>query len=330
MKSAQTLGRSIFVSGLLFGVLAGSTFAGSVDDDLRALSRSDGLGIARLDDTGRLEVRYFDRIGSAVLLDVPGISALYDIEAVPQLILGALTIAERGAVEPSEFQHPRFALFSLQGAAPRPVGLPNWPRAAAVSPDGKGLAALWVDSGRHRASLQFGDVAWTSVSTAYTLELGDDPENLTVVNYVQENFGWSPDARSIVYSKQGRLYICDVQTKTTRLIADGWDPSWSPNGKFIAYRSGDHALVLYELGGDKSQTLTHGIDVEGFPRWSPDSAMVMFTRVDMGRAALNPFTHDGTDFVALRIRDGSSTVAFAPHNGVDNRRYFWVRTGRRE
>ncbi len=76
--------------------------------------------------------------------------------------------------------------------------------------------------------------------------------------------------------------------------------------------------------------MTHDVDVQGLPRWAPDSDMIMFTRVDLARAALNPFLHDGTDFAVLRVSDGASAVAFEPGNGPDNRRFFWIKTGRRD
>jgi hypothetical protein len=304
-------------------------YAGSVDDELRSRAHTEGLGIAWFAAAGRLDVHHFDRVGAPESLFLPGLTALYDIEPTSQVVLGSMTrLGASGTVTSAELFAPRFALFFLRGAEPTPSGLRQWPRSASISPQGKSLAALMVDSQRHRVSLQYGDLAWTTVHTVYALDLGDDPEHLAAVNYVEENFGWSPDSRSLVYSKQGHVYIFDSQAQSNRSMAEGSDPCWSPDGKFITYRSAQHALMIYALADGTSRTLSRD-DVLGFPRWSPDSGLILFTRFSHVRAALDLITHDATDFVALRVSDGASAVAFEPRNGSDNRRFFWIKTGRR-
>jgi hypothetical protein len=315
----------------VWSAIIGIVRAGSVDDELRSRSHTEGLGIAWFAENGKVAVQHFDGVKVPEVLSIPGLSGLYDIDATSQAFLGSLTRqADSRKGMPDSLFAPYFGLFSLRGGEPTLIGLRRWPRAAVVSSSRKMLAVLMVDSRLHRVSLIYGDVAWASPQTAYSFDLGDDPEHLTVVNYVEEGFGWSADALRLVYSKLGNIYIFDTQTKSARLIAAGSDPSWSPDGQFIAYRSVQHVLMLYTPAEERVRVLTRGVDVRGLLRWSPDSQLVLFTRFSQQRAALNPFTHDATDFVALRVSDGASAVAFEPGNGADTRRFFWIKTGRRD
>ena len=96
---------------------------------------------------------------------------------------------------------------------------------------------------------------------------------------------WSPDGHYIAYSSDrgGKLDIWVQQVsggdavQVTKGPGHNWQPDWSPDGKYIAYRSerGDGGIyIVPALGG---AGLEKKIAAFGFhPRWSPDSAQILF------------------------------------------------------
>ena len=51
---------------------------------------------------------------------------------------------------------------------------------------------------------------------------------------------WAPDSKRLVYGHDGDggIWIADVDGKgRTQLVSEGKDPSWSPDGRMIAYIS---------------------------------------------------------------------------------------------
>jgi Tol biopolymer transport system component len=70
------------------------------------------------------------------------------------------------------------------------------------------------------------------------------------------------DGRLIVFSAKGSIYIHDRQIHTTELIANGWDPMISANGRFIAYvsRAGRTAnVLLMDRTTGKSQVVSRSL-----------------------------------------------------------------------
>ncbi len=105
---------------------------------------------------------------------------------------------------------------------------------------------------------------------------------------------WSPDETKIVFtglSEAGNrdLYIIDIKTgKLTELTNDIFDdknPSWSNNGKYIAFSSdrntfgddGYYNLFLYDLNNNNIYYLTYGEHNDYSPSWSPDDKYIAFT-----------------------------------------------------
>src|SRR6266508_4005238 len=89
-------------------------------------------------------------------------------------------------------------------------------------------------------------------------------------------------------SLSGRIVFDDFQdvwsvnadgTGLRRLTRSPWpefDPSWSPDGRFIAYRSEPHGhpqLWVMNADGSGQHRLTRD---GGFPAWSPDGSMIAY------------------------------------------------------
>ena len=174
-----------------------------------------------------------------------------------------------------------------------------------------------------------------------------DGRNVTpLTNYRTLNVEpcWSPDGKTLCFSKYGRSGIDIIETtlrtpRRSRIISSfrgiNAGAAISPDGKYLAaILSPDHHVDLYILGLHRREKrrLTRGIAVEASPCWSPDGSRLAFVsdsrgnpRVFVisatgGNATLIPVVSGGVDAVtpswsgddqiayATRLRGGSNYV----------------------
>ncbi len=297
--------------------------AGTLARDLALQSANEGLGIARYVGRSQLEVLSLDGKATVTSLTVPGLDGLYDVQPSTQILLGSnkglLNALERGGI--SALRTASVALFTLDGRQTKPVGLSWWPLIAVVSPKLDLLAVLKFTTA-DGVTLRYGPLDWSSTREVYTSDISHQAPN-----YRSENFSWSPDEQFLVYSLEGHVYIFDTSNATRRSIAEGADPCWSPDGSTIAYRSKNRDLMIYKVSAGVSERLTRYYSVVGFPKWSPDSRYILFTEFNAWLAIRNPLTMPTTDFVVMRVSDGATATVYTPGMGMDNDRFFWIRTG---
>jgi Tol biopolymer transport system component len=97
----------------------------------------------------------------------------------------------------------------------------------------------------------------------------------------------SPDKQHVAYvSAKGRLQVVDLPTQKVTEIAPAWKstPSWSPDGKNIAFEKnserdqgwGASEVAIIALGSEKVTVLDKG----RFPSWSPKGDLIAYTDVD--------------------------------------------------
>jgi Tol biopolymer transport system component len=60
--------------------------------------------------------------------------------------------------------------------------------------------------------------------------ISDGPEDADVA--------WSAEGRSIAFTRAGSVWVVDVETRAERSLAVGTHPSWSPDGRWLAYMVG--------------------------------------------------------------------------------------------
>jgi len=187
----------------------------------------------------------------------------------------------------------------------------------AISPDGTRIAFIGepTDSSGAEGQAQF------------LYAVGRDGEGLRQIGgyagrYVTSLPSWAPDMSSIVVSasdrtqgllQPGRLIVTDIRDGTQRTIGSGYEPSWSPDGRWIAFirsiappvadqQNGlpsdtDYALYLraalelIDKHGDTSRRVFANPDtvmtdpainwlrgLGGPIVWSPDGQRIAFTR----------------------------------------------------
>ena len=86
----------------------------------------------------------------------------------------------------------------------------------------------------------------------------------------------SPDGKQVAWATPDGILVGAVSGGSPHLLVGGGRcPQWSPNGRSIAYLSGNnHSLHLVPASGGASQTLFKG--ASGCPNWSPDSTRIAF------------------------------------------------------
>ena len=84
----------------------------------------------------------------------------------------------------------------------------------------------------------------------------------------------------------GKVMIYNLATKTSRVLADGNAPAWSPRGDWIAYATWGFesgSLRLISPDGQRKEVLLQDTSpredyIQGPILWSPDGAFLFFAR----------------------------------------------------
>ena len=86
------------------------------------------------------------------------------------------------------------------------------------------------------------------------------------------------------FDEQGaRAGAAPTPSPAARYQANNSTPSWSPDGKRIAYvrlHGGNPDVYLMNADGSHRRNLTRSASGDAFPSWSPDGKRIAYTRVD--------------------------------------------------
>lgn len=94
-------------------------------------------------------------------------------------------------------------------------------------------------------------------------------------------FSWAPDGKRIVLqSAANDIYVLDLTARQRTRIDSGWFPTWSPNGRYIAYRADgadDPGYIVYDVQTREKERILRGRSVYRSLVWSPDSRYLIYS-----------------------------------------------------
>lgn len=193
-------------------------------------------------------------------------------------------------------------------------------------------------NGKEIAFILRGDVYITSADYTTTVRITDTPEQ-------ERNIAFSPDGRSIVYSSERHgcwnIYTSNLIHETDKLFTYAneyeekqitnsdsacFQPSFSPDGKEIAFLENRTTLKVINLKNKKIRTILNGqynysyTDGDQWYQWSPDGKWF----------AVNYFEKGGWNNKDLGLvkADGSNEIHNLTQSGYSDSGFSWVLDGK--
>ena len=133
-------------------------------------------------------------------------------------------------------------------------------------------------------------IAYIHEGAIYTVASSGGPPILLVDDAVYDRpLTWSPDGETLLYWKHSEvgwdIWAIDADGKgrrnLTHVTSGGCrSPSWSPDGKRIAFmRDLPAGLYVMNADGSESRRLSELGHRDGIPAWSPDGDRIVFTNI---------------------------------------------------
>jgi Tol biopolymer transport system component len=152
----------------------------------------------------------------------------------------------------------------------------------AVNPDGTGLTQLTDNTNGDYGPIPSPDgklIAFKADEKATLMNPdGSGQRPLTGCSSFAPG-GWSPDSSKLVceVGYEEGLAVADAASGViTPLTRSGGHPSWSPDGRTIAYIDGERLWTVPAAGGARRRIGNRKIDEDEAPSWSPDSRRLAY------------------------------------------------------
>jgi WD40 repeat protein len=205
-----------------------------------------------------------------------------------------------------------------------PGNLINVP-AISVSPDGNGLAfdgtfRPAATGAAQTTGLHYFESKTNTIRLILPLSEGHSRVN---------SISFAPDGSRFAYGYQNRIYIYDVVSATSRIVAPGDHVTWSPNGRWITFRSMKGQAETLNASTFQPVELIRHWRILDRVVWSPDSRYVAVTEeVGMIENLLhwrNPIFGPEQKMIVERIEDHASAIVYlSPFEGFSVSGFYWV------
>jgi len=179
----------------------------------------------------------------------------------------------------------------------------------------------WSPDGQ-RILYTIGDVM-SNIDVALMDADGSNAIRLTQHRESDKEACWSPDGSRIAFVSQRdgdiAIWMMNVDGSEPRKLVQGRHPSWAPDGRTIAFTSGqfegNDEIYVINTDGSDMRRLTTDKRFDWFPSWSPDGRWLAFNSERFGGQELmiaNPANGD-----QIRITIAELTFELAPEWSPD-------------
>jgi len=134
---------------------------------------------------------------------------------------------------------------------------------------------------------------------------------------------WSQNDKKLVYETDGAVRLYDIENDRADAIAKGTDPTWSPDGEWIAFRDRDTYYAVHPDGsGRKKLFHNHWGSAVSALYWSPDSRIVAYVR-ELGFLQGGALDAEVNQLRVRRLEDGSDD-SLSPVSVDWYANYHWI------
>ena len=155
---------------------------------------------------------------------------------------------------------------------------------------------------------------------------GKNQQRLTKDPFSEWDPSWSSDGKRIAFTYSDgqnfafdpeRIYVIDADGGNQQRLVGGdpfagdWDPSWSPDGKRIAFgswREGNSDIYVMDADGENPRRLTKNPADDWGPSWSPDGEHIAFVSKRDGNREIYVMNAEGARRVRRLTKDGSDDI----------------------
>src|SRR6202047_3850602 len=170
-----------------------------------------------------------------------------------------------------------------------------------------GIGGCWSHDQRRLAATVF-DHSTAGVRLEI-LDINSKNVHTIAINANQRRFVtsqcWSRDDQKLVYETDADVMVFNVEDDRSETVAKGKDPTWSPDGEWIAFRDRDTYYAIHPDGSGRKKLFHNywGRAVSAL-YWSPDSRIVAYVR-ELGFLQGGALDAEVNQLRVRRLEDGS-------------------------